>query len=364
MAISIPAILDTQLAALRASMEPVNDAATATDSFAVAPGAIANRCADLLDLLVSLIDSGTLTGVGVHTAADATNTIAVAADATNLATLQTLLNAMRDGTGEAGGGVAAHFLIVGANEHIGADVTNAITAAAATDLATSITLANDIKAQYNGHLLLNAATGHYGPELTNTVVSPDATVLADCITLANELKAKYNLHCANIGAGSLTSFIDNAAITGVNSLVGATFTFDAATTTAALQGVSAVVRANGVNDIQFTSALPAVPVVGDDGVLAWTAVDTDIAAMRQGKGLGDMASNPYGFGPNFINAVMMTLERIGTVPSWLTAAAAEPFGIGSPHAGHGGAQGHSSLILASQMLQEVRDAVAAYTAPA
>ena len=365
MAIAIPALVDAQLAALRASMEPVEDPATNVDSYAAAPGAIGNRCADMFDLLVSLCDSGTLTGVGVHTAADATNNIAVAAAATDLPSVQTLLNAMRDGTGEAGGGIAAHFLIVGASEHIGADVTNVITAAAATNQATANTLANDLKAQFNGHLLLNGATGHYGPELTNTIISPDATDLATSITLANELRTKYNAHCANINAGSLYSVIDNAAITGVNSLIGATLTFAAATTTVALRDVSRVVTRNGVNHVELSEALPALPVVGDTFTIAFTSVDADIAELRgTGRSYGASQSNPYGPGPSFVNAVLKVLGQLGVAaPAYLNSASAEPFGLGSPHAGHGGVHGHAALILASDMLQQVRDAVAAYTVP-
>jgi hypothetical protein len=329
-----------------------------------------NRAADIVDLLMGLIDSGTLTGVGVHTAADATNNIAVAPAATDLATAQTLLNAMRDGTGEAGGGMAAHFLIVGASEHIGADVTNVITAAAATDLATAAALANDLKAQHNGHLALNGATGHYGPELTNVVTLADVgAVLADVIALANDLRTKYNAHCANIDAGSVRSFIDNAAFTGVNSLIGATLTFAAATTTVALRGVSRVISSNGVNDVQFLTALPTAPAVGDTLTIEYTSVDDDIATMRGAKAMAEAHSNPYGPGPSFINLVAKLITLLGaTAPTYMDTQAkiiamAEAFGVGSPHAG-AGSQGHGGGEIIVDMLTTVRNAVANYTAPA
>lgn len=366
MAIAIPALVDAQLVALRASMEPVQDGATFQDSFAAAPGGLANRMADMLDMLTSLCDSGTLTGVGIHTAVDATNNIAVAAAASDLATTQTLLNALRDGTGEAGGGAPAHFIIVGASEHIGADVTNALTAAAATDLPTSLTLANDIKTEFNGHLLLHAATGHYGPDLVNTILSPDATDLPTAIILANELKTKYNLHLANIKAGSTLSFVDNGAFTTANSLVGTTITFAAATTTAALRDLVRTVVSSSVNHLVLNEALPAEPVVGDTLTLEYTQADANITVLR-GTGVsfgGTNPGNPYGYGPSFVDAVLTFLQSQGvTPPSYLNTASAEPFGLGSPHAGHGGTHGHAALILASDMLQLVRDTVAAYTVP-
>jgi hypothetical protein len=211
-------------------MEPVQDGATFQDSFAAAPGGLGNRLADLLDILVSLIDSGTLT----------------------------------------------------------------VTTGAETD-----------------------------------------------------------------------GFTDAAAFTGVNSLVGATFTYAAATTTVALRGVTRTVVTNTVNKIFFDEATVANQA-GDTGTLEFTNIDADIAALRgEGRGLGDSQSNPYGPGPSYVNAVLKVLEALGvTPPAWLNTASAEPFGLGSPHAGHGGTHGHAALILASNMLQEVRDAVAAYTAPA
>jgi hypothetical protein len=273
----------------------------------------ANRIADIIDLLAGLCDSGTLTGVGIHAAADATNTIAVAADATDQSTANTLLNAMRDGTGEAGGGVAAHYVIVGSSEHIGADVTNVIAAAAATDLATSITLVNELKLDTNAHMLLNAATGHYGPDLANTIISPDATDLASVIVLANEIKAKYNLHCANISAGGLTSVVDNGAFTTNGSLVGSTITFAAATTTAALRGLTRTITAHtNANHLLFHEALPTAPVIGDTWTLAFSVADAEIAVLRQGRGTGGMGPDPYKSGPNILNSMLKMLELLGS----------------------------------------------------
>lgn len=231
MAIAIPALYDAQLGALQAQMRPKQDGATNIASFAAAPGGLANRMADIMDMLVNLIDAGPLT--------------------------------------ETAGGSAAQLTDVG-------------------------------------------------------------------------------------------------AFTVVNSLVGATFTFDAATPTAALQGVVRTVVSNTADVIVFNEALPAVTAIGDFGALEYTSIDADLEAMKQGKGLADSASNPYGPGPNFVNAVIKLNELLdgAALPAYLNQASAEPFGLGSPHPGHGGNHGHGALILCADMLQIFRDAVAGYTAPA
>lgn len=82
------------------------------------------------------------TGLGAHTVADGTNTIATA-NATDLPSLETLLNACKAAWN-------AHRVL--ATVHFAADATNASAAAAATDLGTSITLANDLVTQRNAHV--------------------------------------------------------------------------------------------------------------------------------------------------------------------------------------------------------------------
>ena len=105
------------------------------------------------------------------------------------------------------------------------------------------------------------------------------------------------------------------------------------------------------------------PVAGDTYVVEFTAMDDKLAVLDQGKGLGNSQANVLGSGPMFMGAVMLSLELLGaSVPSYISAAAAEPFGIGSPHMG-GGGQGHAGAMLISAALTDVRDAVAAYTVP-
>jgi len=120
--------------------------------------------------------------VHIHLVDDTTNVVS-SANATDQATLNTLLNEIK-------ADYNAHR--VSTTFHSNADNTNAVTSADATDLATSITLANEIKADYNAHR--TQANVHPYNDYKNEVTSADATDLATAETLANEIKADYNAH--------------------------------------------------------------------------------------------------------------------------------------------------------------------------
>ena len=82
-----------------------------------------------------------------------------------------------------------------------ADASPTITTPNAVDLATSITLANALKASYNTHVasVCSATTGqgcHIVTDAANATAVVDATDLASVETLLNDLKAKYNAHRA------------------------------------------------------------------------------------------------------------------------------------------------------------------------
>ena len=80
--------------------------------------------------------------------------------------------------------------LVDALAHKAADTV--IATADATDQATANTLLNAIKAKLNTHDASTAA--HFTADATNTVSSPDATNLGTSITLANELFTDINAH--------------------------------------------------------------------------------------------------------------------------------------------------------------------------
>ncbi len=164
--------------------------------------------------------------------------------------------------------------------------------------------------------------------------------------------------------GTATQVQDTGAFTGANSLVGAKVTFTG-NVTPALAGKSAYVISNTTGALNFApGALPAAPGVGDTYSVEFTPIDKDLVAMKGGKGMGDSASNPYGPGPSMINALMMLIGQLGgAVPSYLNAAAAQPFGIGSPHAANPSTRGTAALMLFAEALLTARNTVAAYTKP-
>lgn len=96
-----------------------------------------------------------------------------------------------------------------AHEDVPADAL-LVDAPDASSLATSITLANDLKAKYNAHA---ASTGaHKVADAVNVVAAATAVDLATTNTLLNELKADFNAHIAsttyhhvNGGAGGIAA---------------------------------------------------------------------------------------------------------------------------------------------------------------
>ena len=103
-----------------------------------------------------------------HTAADPGNLVAAAA-ATNEATLVTLANDVRTC-------YEAHRVLVGGGPcHGQADATNAVSAAACTDLATAVVLVKDLKAKFNAHIVNTDGVPavHIASDTTDTIVSED-----------------------------------------------------------------------------------------------------------------------------------------------------------------------------------------------
>lgn len=110
------------------------------------------------------------------------------ADATALASVQTLANAIK---------VAYNAHLASTAYHTAADATNTITSADATNQATSNTLLNEIKTDLSAHIALTAAHGTVAGQGTfalATVTTADATDEATSVTLANAIKAAANRH--------------------------------------------------------------------------------------------------------------------------------------------------------------------------
>lgn len=133
--------------------------------------------------------------------------------------------------GEIDAGVVASFnQLNGALAAIGAlphhEVTELVDAAAATDLATSVALANDLKAKYVAHIADTDA--HQAADETNGVTAADATDLASAQTLLNELKVDLNAHIVlatahrGEGGGSGAGGVEILAVSTANAIDQAT----------------------------------------------------------------------------------------------------------------------------------------------
>ncbi len=113
------------------------------------------------------------------------------AAATDLATSVALANALKAAYNTHIASIVS--VTTGQGAHIVSGGT-ALATAAATDLATAITLANAIKAAYNTHVALT--TAHPTADATNTIAAATATDQSSVNTMLNEIKADLNLHIA------------------------------------------------------------------------------------------------------------------------------------------------------------------------
>lgn len=82
----------------------------------------------------------------------------------------------------------------GVGAHKVADTTNVISAPAATNLATAITLSDQLKAQYNLHI--PSTTFHQVADAVNAVTLSNNATEANLVALVNQIKAKLNAHLA------------------------------------------------------------------------------------------------------------------------------------------------------------------------
>lgn len=124
----------------------------------------------------------------------ANNTISTA-NASDLATSVALANAAK-------AFVNTHFADTQAHNSA---VSGQIATDDASDLATAITLANALKAAYGTHL--TAANVHFTNDATNTIAAADATDQGSLNTLLNELKGDFNAHIVSAPLGSMIKLL-------------------------------------------------------------------------------------------------------------------------------------------------------------
>lgn len=113
-----------------------------------------------------------------------------AANATDLPTSLVLANQIK---------TIFNIQIADAVAHKTADTTNKIVAANAVDLTTAQTLANAIKTAFNAHL--TQSNVHYTNDGTNTNATTAAVDLPTTQALLNALKGNINAHIVSAPAG-------------------------------------------------------------------------------------------------------------------------------------------------------------------
>lgn len=200
-ALGLPAVVGaTSLSVFKSCVNETNETVGTVDATAgsIIPTTAANGTNDY-DFWYKF--SVTPAGVKFHLdTSDETVTAAVASD---LATSLTLVNELADVFYGPASTTSSPFPghALDALAHVAADSTNgALTAARpATSLATAITLANEIKADYNAHLTQSGV--HLNNDSTNTISSSNASDQSSLNTLLNELRTNMAAHIASAVAG-------------------------------------------------------------------------------------------------------------------------------------------------------------------
>lgn len=124
-----------------------------------------------------------------------TDDLVSSANGSDLATNLTLVNEIK-------AVLNRHFADTQAHDSA---VSTAVDTADATDEATSVTLVNALKSAYTTHL--SASNVHFNNDGTNTVAAVDATDTASVSTLANELKGDLNAHIVSAPAGAMINVV-------------------------------------------------------------------------------------------------------------------------------------------------------------
>jgi hypothetical protein len=339
MAIAIPTLIDTQIAALQASMRSSADDTAPSTPYAP------RLAADILRILTDLIDSAELTATGgtalevqdtgAYTGVDSLvgSTVTFAADTTTPGLQGKSAVVKSNTTGalvfERGALPARAAALVGGTQTFPFNETSGQTLV--------------IEQTDDGGATWTAGTRTFTYSTSGSAFAEIADLLAELNTAAKwdgtTLPTTF----------TITNSGDKLVITPVSSDPLAGIRVAAASTGTGVTADEDLLWADDVTDMNTE-----FPISGDTYVVSYTAADAKLDTIND-KGLGARPSSAAG-GPALLGAMMLILEQLGaSVPAYLTAAAAEPFGSGSPHA---------EGVFVADAIELVRDAIAAHTAPA
>jgi hypothetical protein len=114
-----------------------------------------------------------------------------------------------------------HIANTGGVWHTAADATNTVALGASVDLATAIALLNELRGDYEAHrVLVGGGPVHTVPDNVNAVVAPVATDAGTALALANDLAAKYDAHRTEIGVHALDDTTNVITVDDVTAAAG------------------------------------------------------------------------------------------------------------------------------------------------
>jgi len=109
-------------------------------------------------------------------------------------------------------------------------------------------------------------------------------------------------------SGSTTSIVDGASTFVADEQVGNVVTI--VTATESIVGETATVVANDTTTLTLSPALSATVTVGDTYTIEAKFLDTEIATLREGRGIADATVNPYGVHRDAINGLVRFAEQL------------------------------------------------------
>lgn len=153
-----------------------------------------------------------------------------------------------------------------------------------------------------------------GKDLGSSVRGPALNYLRaqDMATVLRLLQDALQTGNLTAVSGSTTTFVDGASTFTAGAQVGNIAVFDAATTTAALQGVEVEIVANTTTTLTFAEALPAAVATGDVLTIRGNFVQSHIDDLDEGKGLAEApAGSVYGESRTVADALVRLVRQLG-----------------------------------------------------
>lgn len=172
--------------------------------------------------------------------------------------------------------------IADAAEHTTADTTNTISAAAAHDFDSLITLVTELLTDFNAHEAdddAGAGSFHQAAEAGDaTLTSTTApTTVAECLTLLDDLKSKYNTHDADAtshttGGTHAVSVVRVPAIANAGAdtfIYTFHYKYEYTVGDVTFQDLSSVVQVTQGSLASGTKAISSIPVIGNGTNQCW-----------------------------------------------------------------------------------------------